>query len=49
MYILHRKLNQPKSGRRLLPSRRVFLSQYDPDRREGSERRVISDRRQANF
>lgn len=48
VYILHRKLNQPRSGRRLLQLRRSHERLHDPDRRGGEERRVLVDRRKAN-
>ncbi len=47
MSIVHRRLNQPKSGRRLLLHRRLVEQSRDSDRRSGSERRIVPDRRQA--
>ena len=49
MYIQHRKLDQPKSGRRLLAFRRTDDVMHNPDRRAGRDRRVIPDRRKANL
>ena len=49
MYILHRKLNQPRSGRRVLTTRRTHASFYDPNRRGGEERRRVADRRKSNL
>ena len=49
MYIQHRKLNQPKSGRRILAIRRTHEELHDPDRRGGKERRIIPDRRKVNL
>ena len=45
MYIQHRRLGQPKSGRRILAIRRSHDEHHDPDRRTGQERRTVSDRR----
>ncbi len=47
MYIQHRKLNQPKSGRRIQTGRRLQDAIHDPNRRAGQERRSIADRRQS--
>ena len=48
MYIVHRKISQPESGRRLLASRRMLNVFHDPERRHEGERRILPDRRKAN-
>lgn len=47
-YIAHRKINQPKTGRRLIQNRRVGGIMIDNERRTGMERRLIEDRRKPN-
>ncbi len=49
MLITHRKLDQPRTGRRILIFRRTQNESYSPERRSGIERRVLADRRQANL
>lgn len=44
-YILHRNINQPKSGRRLLECRRNQDVLHDPERRDREDRRTLADRR----
>jgi hypothetical protein len=46
-YILHRKISQPSSGRRLLELRRTHDELHESDRRDGEERRTLADRRRS--
>ncbi|MGB1801220.1 MAG: hypothetical protein ACPHLK_10400 [Gammaproteobacteria bacterium] len=47
-YIVHRKINQAKTGRRLLQNRRIGAIEINNERRTGLERRLIADRRKSN-
>ncbi len=47
--ITHRSIHQPKGGRRLSDGRRHQDIAYFPDRRSGTDRRIVPDRRQANL
>ncbi|MCG8380014.1 MAG: hypothetical protein MI865_11150 [Proteobacteria bacterium] len=49
MYIQHRRLDQPKNGRRLLTVRRTHQEDHIPERRGGLDRRMIPDRRKENL
>ncbi len=44
-YIVHRDLEQPSTGRRILEYRRAHDEYHDPERRVHAERRLRSDRR----
>ncbi len=45
-YILHRKFDQPKGGRRVVELRRIQEELHNPDRRE-EERRILGERRKS--